>query len=374
MKLSVLEKKHASRGVTVMELTDVELPLEKIITMELVSLLSLQIPGIHWTGKFNQDNQNGAGKLSPISYFDETGRRHDLDKGLIFFGAFSELIDFIAEKINFHGRGPLSELARRATGIGGKPSKQALENEINGTDYGPRYWRRAFKKTGLPIEQQSPHETGDYTLINAGEKEVWAWTISHGATDSALLAKQDHRELDGHRVPFYKLIKPLQGIYSHDNPTPMDFMVYDGRECTWSGSLEEIPLDIICEMDDQGGLYHKCEFDIMPMPQFSPVCLLRIPGREEMEELVKEAGNCIKKDRPPDCRLESPGLVFDSHYPLPLPDDLTVVDDPRAALWLLSRTVRGIYTPGKTPGLFPVKKVPERESYQILTRPRRFCS
>ena len=374
MKISALENKYGNSGVTVMELVDVDFPLETIIELGLGCPSTLTIPGIHWTRKFDNASHVENGKPGPISYIDDAGERHHLAKGLVFYGAFSELVDFVVNKVPADGEGDLSEAVRKLTTINGQVNKEMLETRL-GMPANYLSGKYLPLRKSLPIEQQSANYTSKYAPITREGRQVWAWRLSRGMYDYVLAARQDYRRMDGHDIPFYRMLKPLQGFSGRpDRSTHMDFMVYDGEICSWSRSLEEVPEGFLHEIDDQGTLYQISDFDILPMEHVVPVCAIRIPGQEEMKGLIKEAGSFTKKDVPPHPLLKSCGLTFDSHYPIPLRDSIEIIDDPRAALWFLSRTVRGIFTPGKVPSMFPVKLIPENESYQILTRPKRMFS
>jgi|GEM_PF-4979660 len=371
MKITVLKKSHLEKNINIAELQKIDMSLEKIMEDEIGSPMVLHMPGINWTRKIkHSDNDERNTRPGTIEFFDGKGQRHEIEKGVLFYKSFAELVDFVAERIDPQGKGMLSDVTRRARGFDGTVHKEKIEAEIG---KGNRNRRRAFsRKVGLPLEEVSDTDVDEYVSVRTGEEPAYAWHLYVGLCDLVLLAEKDFRELDGHRVPYFKFIKPIHSLCPDPEELDgMDFLLYDGEVHTWHQTIEEIQPDVLAEIEEHGEMYYTSDFDILPMEHLEPLCAVRIPPREEMKTHIEEFGASINGTRPPHRLLNDPGLLFDSHYPIPLPQGTKVIDDPRAALWILSKTVRGIYSPRKKAGMFPVKKIPIEETFQVLTRPRR---
>ena len=128
------------------------------------------------------------------------------------------------------------------------------------------------------------------------------------------------------------------------------------------------------EIERDGGLYRSANFDLLPQDQLEPVALVRIPPREEFQNLMAEGLlNYIRQETGsmPHPVFSRPGFALDTHHTIKLSDDLPILDCPEAAAWLLSHVTRGIFIPNRPPRPFPIKMVPEAESYQALCRFRR---
>lgn len=117
MRVSVLNETYVYKGVSVMETINADFPLETVIEMELGSPINLQIPGIRWTRKLDTAANHHNTKPGPIGYFDDDGNKRAVDSGIVFYGAFSEMADFMTEKVDPDAKGELSDVIRRSRSV-----------------------------------------------------------------------------------------------------------------------------------------------------------------------------------------------------------------------------------------------------------------
>ena len=123
---------------------------------------------------------------------------------------------------------------------------------------------------------------------------------------------------------------------------------FDGRETGWSDSVEDLPEKLARQLDESGRPDTELIIDSIPQVPMEPLFLIKFPSRSEARTLIQDGAH--KKSTPP---FPNPLYMIDSLYPMPLPEGLPVVDDPRQALAALGRISDTIYLPQEVPGPRP---------------------
>jgi len=373
MKISAFRQVYARTGFVVMESCRVDVPLHTVVEEGIYSNDVLTMPGISWTLERPEKGDDDAPMPAPITFREDGGTR-SLEKGLIFYESLNELIGFLADRIDPDGEGPLSQLLDTARRDDGSIDRALLETFL---ESGPRRLRRNFIaniKTDFPLIRLRWDESTDLVPIRSGGQRYLALSLKSRRKKGVLFAMEVSKKKGGHRVPRFVIAWLTMGRMSDFLADQTRLLLFDGEKHVWKRGIHDLPAALIAELDEMGGIYHNCHFDFLPCNHLEPVAIVRVPGREEVKAMVEEMG-AEKGLEAPDCAaLSTPALAFDSHYPVPLAPDTEVLDTPEAAFQLLSHTVNGIYMPGQAPRMFPVKNIPEHDSYQVLARPRRLLS
>lgn len=360
MRFSAVEILYRTDGLRLERERKATTTMAEVVERGFSGLSRLLLPGLKWD----------AGVEKPDPYWVEGGQIAFIDggqtrlvEGCIAYTSMAELVSFIFEHIDPAGPGALSELK---TSCGS--SLAAMEEKIGKL-------HRASQPRLFPIVRQdeaSPLDTMVPLMVDG--EQVWAWKPLRGRETDRIFSVESRREISGRPIPVLKFIKPLVDFDREMNTSEADFMFFDGERVDWAGDLNDVPLDLVDEIERDGYLCRSANFDLLPQDHLEPVALVRIPPREEFQELL--AGglmNCVKQGIAslPHPAFGRPAFTLDTHHTLSLSDDLPVLDSPEAAAWLLSHVTRGIFIPNRPPRQFPVKLLPETESYQALCRFRR---
>jgi len=369
MKIGVYREIFSTKSLYLVELIWVEFPFESILQRNLGSLFRLEEPGIQWglnhSGR-NLKNRHRWESPQPISFDHPEGKEITIT-GLILYSSLTELIDFIRERINRNHSGPLSALVRRASNREGKLDTAVLENRLEDSCV----IERCYSEANLPVIKIPSMQEFELVHIEKGNEIWWAWELNPDS-NKALLKADAFREVNGHQIPYFQFIKPIRPINSPtDEISDLNFMVFDGSKHFFINSLEDLHPEMLEMMDEKGYMYYQADFDLMPMEHLKAKAVLKVPPRAELQNLIPKISDCIKPDSTPHPRLKNPALIFDSHYPIIIDSDIPVIDNAEAVFWTLSRTVRGIFIPEQKGRMFPIKNIPEQESYLILAQPKR---
>ncbi|MBW2149821.1 MAG: hypothetical protein JRI22_22750 [Deltaproteobacteria bacterium] len=349
MKIYVMDEVYSQPGLQVMDCAWIEAPLDAIIEQGICSNHGLAMPGINWRVKQAGWSHPGCSCPAPVCFRDD-GEKYRLNEALVFYSSFSDLVEFIAEKIDPEGEGSLSGIAAMARSCTGRVDRSLIEDVLNEGPRRRRPPRYARKERNLPLEKLERHERMDLVPVSCQGKIFRAWSLLRFMSVNVIFALEEFKELNGHRLPRFILAKPLTGTgRPRESIDELDLLAFDGDRHLLRRSLGDLPPAMLADLDLKGAMYY-------------------------LKKLIPEVGSCIEDRTPPHPCLANPALAFDSHYPVQLPADIEVVDTPEAALWFLSRTVKGIFIPGQTGRMFPVSRIPERESFQLLTRPRRLSA
>ncbi len=374
MKIYVMEEVYSQPGLQVMDCAWIEAPMETIIEQGICSIRGLAMPGINWRVRQAGWSHPSYSCPAPVCFHDN-GEKFRLNEALVYYSSLSELVEFIAEKIDPEGEGPLSGIAAMARSRSGRVDRSLIEDVL---DEGPRRRRPprySRKEKNLPLEKLERHERTDLVPLSYQGKIFRAWSLLRFMSVNIIFALEEFKELNGHRLPRFILVKPLTGTgRPRESIDELDLLAFDGDRHLLTRSLGDLPPAMLAELDLKGAMYYLCDFDILPLEHLECFAVVRMPPREEIKRLISEIGSCIEEAKPAHPCLSAPALAFDSHYPIQLPADIEVVDMPEAALWFLSRTVKGIFIPGQAGRMFPVSRIPEHESFQLLTRPRRLST
>ncbi len=373
MRINAMEEIYLQPGLHVMDCTWIDVPLETVIEREMCSNYGLEMPGIRWRMKRAGHDYDREQNPSPICFHEE-GEKFHLNRGIIYYSSLSELVEFIAEKIDPEGEGPLSEIAGMARTRNGKMDRYLIEDVLDDGLRRRRPGHFSRRQGSLPLTKLERDDRMDLLSVSYEGKRFWAWSLFRFMSINVIFAFEENKQINGHNLPRFVLAKPLIDTGREERMGDMALLAFDGNRHLWCRHLDDLPPALLSDLDQRGAMYYLCDFDILPLEHLECMAVVRVPSRDEVKKLIPEIGSCIQGNTPPHPCLSTPALAFDSHYPIQLPPDMEVVDAPEAALWFLSRTVKGIFIPGQEPRMFPVNNVPERESFQLLTKPGRLAA
>ena len=372
MKIKAMREVYAERGIRVMDYAWIDAPLDKIIKRRLLSDHLLRLPGLSWKIR-REGGEDREHVPSALCFQAEGGERFELSEGFLYYHSIAELVEFIAERVDPRGQGPLSELARVARFRNDLVDRARIEEALE-EGGGPRRRRGNYlHERSLPLKQFSDNEKADLVSIMHRGRTFWTLSLHNNDLYNVILAGQSFSDRAGYRLPRFIMVRALSEQRSPQLDEP-PLQAFDGERMSWGKRLDELPPFLLDELDRNGAMFHHCDFDLLPLEHLECFAAVRMPPREELKSMIPEIGDCIERTEAPHPALARPALAFDSHYPISLPEKLELVDRPEAALWFLSRAVKGIFVPDQPGRMFPVNKLPEKESFQLLTRPRRMAA
>jgi hypothetical protein len=373
MKILAMKEMFFRPGLHVLDCQWIDVPLRTLVEREIGSNYTLEIPGLHWRMKRPGNNYNKTIHYAPIC-FSDAGKEFRLGLGLVVYSSISELVEFVAARIDPDAEGPFSDIARLSLSRSGGRDRSLIEEMLqreSRTGGGDHF---SVKDRDLPMEKFSNSATSEVFPFTHNGERFWVLNSYQCRSISLIFAMERLIRVQGHDVPRFVLAKPLMAQTPHGVMEDCAILAFDGDKHLWCRRLDDLPLDLISDLDRDGALYNACDFDVLPLEHLECTAAVRVPPREEIKKLIPEIGGCIQSRTPPHPRLAAPALAFDSHYPVRVPPGVEVLDSPEAALWFLSRTVKAVFIPGQVPRMFPVNNVPEKESFQLLTRPGRLAA
>jgi len=377
MKIGVLREIYSNKGIYVLESCWADFPLDKIVNRGWLSFRTLKFPGIQWGNRYQEQNDYWLSEHVPgqIGFLHPDGRRLEFE-GLIFYTSLTEMVYFISKRIDPDHDGPLSVLVRQARDRRGRVNRALIERKLvdendEGQHQHPRFIHE--RQVSLPVVMKGME---DYRVTPVGKGDEILWVKEwRPRVDKAIFAAESYRSVDGYLIPYLQFIRRVNGLGTpgYNEMDDANFMLFDGTKHSWCRSLDDVSPALLDRMDMQGFMYYEPDFDIMPMDHLESCAVFRVPPRSELAELVPKMAKTIEEGSPRDPLLNYPALVFDSHYPFVINSKTQIIDHSESLFWLLARTVRGIFIPGQRARMFPVRNIPEKESFLVLARPSELC-
>ena len=367
------------KGVTVAEKGYANLEIEKALRFNFGSLESYPPPGV--MSAFNL-----PGNLCQVSTESERcayvldGNGKELAfRGAIFYDSLSELVGFLME--NYLPKDPSYDLDRLVKDLqrgGTSEAKVELETFILRGQDNRAY--RSRRRRFIPMQSVRSSERSPRFICysNHAERAGDLWTdlpqgrfaflqVGEEIEEQPFVAFEDTIKLRGHSIPRLAFVSSSRDWdLKSDDACRTGVLVFDGRRFTLAGGGAHLPKELLQRFEKEGTLYSRLEFDCMPSAHLRARCVVRIPGRKELE---KELGRDVKKRRPRNPDLLTPAFLRDSREPILIGEGTPVVDSTASAAYVLNHTVRGIYMPGQVLRPFPPDMVPAEPTYVVLCEP-----
>jgi len=374
MKITGYRKVFSEGGVTVAERVETEISFQSVVARSLAPLDAMPQQGIHAAlasrRSFEEERPRDGG---PVSFTGDGGREIRVE-GIVFWASLTGMVSFFLDRYITESDGLFDGLVKTARN-GDSGARAEIETLItrDGMPTRPgRRRQRRLSRNGPPVEPTFPCVKMEDFLENDGKRvslpggEHYFCTAS-SRSEMGLIARQDLRRIGGLEIPRLAFLAPTgDWLNDRSEATDASYLIFDG-ECTrWLKTLEDLPPSEMDAFDARGTVLSRSAFDIFPCPHLKSRCLVRIPGRGEMEAFVQANPS---QRRPRRSELARPALVRDSREPVPLGSKIPVVTSASAAFFVLSRLVKGIYLPGDAFHPFPVNRLPEAESYLVLCEP-----
>ncbi len=366
MKVQAYRETDRFGGLTVAELSTIQVDLWRVHREPMSSLATLRWPGA--SAAFH-DRAPSASAFSTdtsdtFTYRSEKGRR--TVTGRLVYESVSDLIEFLLKRLSPSSDGELGRLMRRIRDRRGTRVRTDLEDLILGDEspsrgYGRRWRRRTREQRTLPITPRNDFEQLLDHRAQVGGR-VYRIPRPFGSTgDGALYTAETTAEVSGRTIPRYDYLLPNMRATSYGGNSDSALLHFDGRRVEWLRDVRNLQPGIREAFEATGAVWRSADFDAFPLMHLRARCLVRVPGRRGLRKVVPAANL-------PD-RLRTPAFALDSRLPIPLEGDELVIDNPAVALALLHRVTRGIFVPDDPAREVPARLLPEEESYLVLAEP-----
>ena len=376
MKITGYRKVFSEGGVTVAERVEAEITFQTLVARSLVPLDAMPPLGVHTaTVDCRAPDNNERRAASPIAFSDGGGERQ-VD-GVLFWSSLTGMMNFLLDRYVAERDCAFDGLvkAAREGESGARIELEAALTEGNG-------YRKTSSRYKHSLAAEPPvrcvklddffGEGGKRVVLTTGEHYFCTYTgesrMSFGeGRGTVLVARPASRRLRGRDIPRLAFLAPMgDWLVDADEQTDAGYLLFDGESHRWLRSLEDLPPADVDAFETHGAVLSKPSFDIFPCPHLRTRCLIRIPGRSEMEAFVQAHPSPRKPTRQ---ELSRPALVRDSREPVAL-GRAPLLTSPGAAFFVLSRLVRGVFLPSDAFHPFPLGRLAETESYMVLCEPQ----
>jgi hypothetical protein len=359
-------------GVTVLEQATTSVPLEDVLEREVGSLARLRVPAL--ASLLADERPEPPGPLvitqsdPKVTYLHDDGTERTV-RGMIV-GSPEAVVEFLLDRFLPKGEGPLAALVTTAQKLarpeGEREIMAALFERHDDPVYQPSFAARGSRRPprrlaqyALVRDRATFEEELPVTLARPGGKLHAPSLVGPPACGVFAIASVDVR---GHAVPRLVYLLPVRGAGG------TVLALHDGRGFRWLRSRRDVPADLAMLLEAEGVVARPnfaAELDLLPQAHLEVRCLVRVPPPRVLEEAL------AAEPRRPRARVfRDPALVLDGRSPVPLSGRESVIDDPAAAAFVLSRTLKGIYVPGEpTPRSFAARVLPDEPAYLVLAVP-----
>jgi hypothetical protein len=373
---------HFEGGVTVRELVSVALPLDRILKEGIGSLGLLAPPPLMSILADEHLPRTGAdaltGRSNEVRYLRDDGSERAVQGLVVHEGSISAVSDFLLDHYLPPPRGgALADLVRRAQRLPRDQGQLSVEDALRGapdgtpdlygganTLYGPSgRARRRVRRSACngPVLDRETFEEEFSRAVGTATDVVHVSPLSW--FDTVVVAPVAV-SVRGRQIPRLASLLPVE---SSDGLT---FLLHDGRVFRWLRSSRDLSPELSAAFETSGVVGRTCYpilgVDLLPLPQLEARCLVRMPPQGELAEALAHT----RRRRPRSRALSLPGYVLDSRVPVPLTGRETVIEDPDAAAFVLTHTIKGIYLPEEPEPLsFPVERLAgldREESWLVL--------